>query len=55
MDLSPEGKTVCVGKSAQAFIRPGGKVGKTTNLVALSFQENLLGRLYDIRTAIRHR
>ena len=55
MDLGPEDKTVCVGKSAQAFIRVGGKARKKVNSVALSFQEKLLRRFYGIRTANRHR
>jgi hypothetical protein len=46
MDLGPEGKAVCVGKSAQAFIRAGGKARQTADSTALSFQEKLLGRSY---------
>jgi hypothetical protein len=46
MDLGPESKAVCVGKSAQAFTQAGGKVGKTADSGDLCFQENLLGRSY---------
>ena len=55
MDFSPEGKSVCVGKSAQAYTRAGGKSRKKLNPTEFCVLEKSLGRFYGIRTANQHR